>query len=691
MMRDKPHLAQPTQDRLKNDRKSTTTLSLAGSAKKALKASTDDPNCPLFQRLIHDESVCIKQAKALGFVYSQQKGYKGYKPRCRLSDGAVHFNSDDIQSGEKFICESFLPCCPSGMEPVYDEGECIKRANTLGFVYSQEREWNKGLAPRCKVHNDSVYFNSDGIGKGVKCICKQIPLSSLCPSGMEPIYDEGECIKRAYALGFAYAGGYRGFVVGRWGFEPYCNVRNTTVHFSSSVGTLKRSGRCLCQPKNEADKFLDRESGAYNVAGLSACATCTNNGSKLGPSAHAAGSTAPNLSRDCSRNGHLSCAIVDSFLASPPFELSSAFHGSHPQYLATAANGLKAIFKVDDPEFNCYIQWGDVYASALSRVLGMGNAPCVRSVTFFKDELTCGPQVPLTGPPLGPEGLRPEGRGPEGCLFPNRRYTHIEDQSKREFVVGSITSFIPDIHEHEFPSRFSTEIFGEHVDAVAMAKCNSGGISQWAVVMSDISNTLVLDALMGNRDRNYQMHVSHHGRVRNHIMGVSRFLAFDYDCSFESGIGHRYVDLIEHTDTFRYWKNFGDTEWCRFADSTYRRLSSPAVLRRQLTALSDTLLKNDPLLRFRFKNNPGFFHDAEGWGSPALGRYFSGGYNLTMDESARSQMALVEQHVLENAQLLVAHIDRCISRHGESQTLVHGVPRAVSMSQAYVKWESGSA
>jgi hypothetical protein len=164
----------------------------------------------------------------------------------------------------------------------------------------------------------------------------------------------------------------------------------------------------------------------------------------------------------------------------------------------TSENGLKAIFKAQGVGTR-YIQWAAVYASALSKVFGIGNAPCVRSMKFFKDEI--------------------KHEGPS--IFDHDAYTNIEEQSKRQFVVGSIAAFIPDIHENPFPSTFSTKMFGTSVDAMKLANCKDGGISQWAVVMSDISNTLVLDALMGNSDRKYQM-TKNGPSVKNHIMGASR-------------------------------------------------------------------------------------------------------------------------------------------------------------------------
>jgi hypothetical protein len=483
-------------------------------------------------------------------------------------------------------------CCTSGMAPIHNERGCIKRAKSLGVVYGQMKEWDKGDMPRCRLSGGIVYFNSDGtIQSGDKFLCEEM---SLCPSGMAPIHD-------------------------------------------------RKTGRSLCS----------HSQSRFQVADLSGCATCIHGRSKLD-----SGMMPQNLST-CALDGHFSCEIIDKFLASPPFEFSYVdslgwSHGNSPKYLVTSASGSKAVFKADvDDDLvwqgreQPYAQWAEVYASALSKMIGVGNAPCVRSKIFFRDEIKC----------------RTVGK----CVFPDEAYTYSDKLRKRTFVVGSVVAMIPEMYEHTIPSSFSTEVFGQHVDTVKMGKCKGGGISRWAVAMSDISNTLVLDALMGNVDRCYA--AGEVEPVRNHIMGASRILAYDFHLSFMNGIGAPSKHLIEHSGTFEYWRrNFGASEWCRFDNSTYQLLSSPTVLRRRLQALSTALLQSDSLLKFRFASSPGL-RTGTAMHSMALGRDFSTSYNCTASD-ARSQMTLVEQSVLENAQLLVAHIARCKSLYGESQTLV---------------------
>ena len=183
--------------------------------------------------------------------------------------------------------------------------------------------------------------------------------------------------------------------------------------------------------------------------------------------------------------------------------------------------------------------------------------------------------------------------------------------------------------------------------------------------------------------------------MRNHFMGAGRFLGFDFDWSFRQCIGCHPARLIERPDTIWYWQqqrhleknrhSSGDSrsggsgsggsrsdaiEWCRFPRSTYRLLKSHTKLKAQLSALSERMLRRGSLLRFLFNQYPAFEDNGR---SAALGRAFSPEYNASaLTHRGALQMVLVERSILEGAQLLVEHIDRCSAIHGESTTLVGG-------------------
>jgi hypothetical protein len=169
--------------------------------------------------------------------------------------------------------------------------------------------------------------------------------------------------------------------------------------------------------------------------------------------------------------------------------------------------------------------------------------------------------------------------------------------------------------------------------------------------------------------------------MKNHFFGSGRFLAFDYDWGFINGIGLRKADLDRATkrpETFLYWEGVIEdapmpkhaTGWCRWCRVSLSQAHLPPVqLAKSLEGkaphvLSKRLAK-DSLLHFLLGRYPSI----EGMYSSALGRRIAPEY-LSETHHGAQQMALVERSVLEGVQFLLAHINSCIARHGESQVLV---------------------
>jgi hypothetical protein len=161
--------------------------------------------------------------------------------------------------------------------------------------------------------------------------------------------------------------------------------------------------------------------------------------------------------------------------------------------------------------------------------------------------------------------------------------------------------------------------------------------------------------------------------MKNHFIGLNRFLAFDFDWGFINGVGVPQKKLIKQPESFLHWAGVqagapvptNGLEWCRFPEQVYHQLSAQETLRTNVRELSKRLATTDPILCFLFQQYP----DVDDTYSLALGRRVAPGYRPSNYHGAE-QILLVARSVLEGAKLLLAHMDSCILRYGETQVLV---------------------